>query len=84
MRGQAVAIYAVVTNLIGLGLGPTAVALLTDYVFGDESKLRYSLLVVAVVCHAVMSTALWLSLKPYRESVTELERVAAASAVAAT
>jgi MFS family permease len=84
MRGQAVAIYAVVTNLIGLGLGPTAVALLTDFVFGDESKLRYSLLVVAVVCHVVMSTALWLSLKPYRESVTELERAAAGAAAQAT
>ena len=33
--GQAVAFYAVIANLIGLGLGPTAVALLTDYVFGD-------------------------------------------------
>ena len=51
MRGQAVAIYAVVANLIGIGPGPTAVALLTDYVFGDESMLRYSLLIVAVVCH---------------------------------
>jgi hypothetical protein len=80
LRGQAVAIYAVVANLIGLGLGPTAVALLTDYVFGDESQLRYSLLVVAVVCHAVMSIALWLSLEPYRESVTELERAAAVPA----
>jgi MFS family permease len=78
MRGQAVATYAVIANLVGLGLGPTAVALLTDYVFGDESLLRYSLLVVAVVCHAIAVTALWLSLRPFRESVTELERAAAA------
>ncbi len=69
MRGQAVALYAVVSNLIGLGLGPTAVALLTDYAFGDESKLRYSLLIVAFVCHLIITTTLWLSLKPYRESV---------------
>jgi MFS family permease len=78
MRGQAVALYAVVANLIGLGLGPTAVAVLTDYVFGDESKLRYSLLIVAFVCHVVISLALWLSLKPYRESVEAIERGAPA------
>ncbi len=83
MRGQAVALYAVIANLIGLGLGPTAVALLTDYVFADESKLRYSLLIVAFVCHAVITLALWLSLKPYRESVEEIERAAAAAAAAA-
>jgi MFS family permease len=78
MRGQAVAIYAVVANLIGMGAGPTAVALITDYVFGDESMLRYSLLIVGVVCHAITSIALWLSLRPFRDSVTELERAAAA------
>src|SRR5690606_28292813 len=32
MRGQASAIYLFVITLIGLGIGPTAVALVTDYV----------------------------------------------------
>jgi MFS family permease len=79
MRGQAVAVYAVIANLIGLGAGPTAVALLTDRVFGDESMLRYSLLVVSLVCHVVATTALVLSLKPFRESVAEIERAAVAT-----
>lgn len=83
MRGKAVAFYTVIANLIGLGLGPTAVALLTDYAFGDESKLRYSLVIVALVCHATATIALALSLKPYRDSVTEIERAAAAAAIAA-
>jgi len=78
MRGQAVALYAVLANLIGLGIGPTAVALLTDRWFGDESMLRYSLVIVALVCHVVASVALALSLRPFRESVVEIERAAAA------
>jgi MFS family permease len=73
MRGQAVAAYAVIANLIGLGMGPTAVALLTDRVFGDESMLRYSLVVVSLACHLVASTALALSLRPFRQSVVEIE-----------
>jgi MFS family permease len=73
MRGKAVALYAVIANLVGLGIGPTAVALLTDYVFGDESKLRYSIIIVAGICHVVATTALALALKPYRQSVEEVE-----------
>ena len=72
LRGQAVAIYAVIANLIGLGIGPTAVALLTDYGFRDEQDLRYSILVVAVVCHVFAAIVLWLALKPHREAVLEL------------
>jgi len=48
-RGQIIAIYLFFINLIGLGLGPLFVGLITDYVFGDESMLRYSMLIIAVV-----------------------------------
>jgi MFS family permease len=78
MRGQAVAFYAVIANLIGLGFGPTAVAMLTDYAFGDESKLRYSVLIVAGICHLIAIVALALALRPYRESVAQIESAAAA------
>ena len=44
MRAQASAFYLFMTNLIGLGLGPTVVALFTDYVFSDTMMIRYSLI----------------------------------------
>ena len=77
MRGQASAIYLFVITLIGLGIGPTAVALVTDYGFGDDQALRYSLLIVTAL--AVFSSILLLSqgLKPYRESVVRLQQWAA-------
>ena len=73
MRGQASAIYLFVITLIGLGVGPTAVALVTDYGFGDDQALRYSLLIVSGL--ALFSSVLLLSkgLKPYRESVVRLQ-----------
>ena len=43
MRGVATSLGVLVVNLIGLGLGPTLVALVTDYVLRDEQQLRYSL-----------------------------------------
>jgi MFS family permease len=72
MRGQASAIYLFVVNLIGIGLGPTAVALMTDYVFGDDNAIRYSLFIIASVAHFVAAILLWAGLKPFRES---MERV---------
>ena len=69
MRGQASAIYLFVVNLIGLGLGPTIVAMCTDFVFRDDLDLRYSLVLVATLAHLVATGFLWLGLKPFRESL---------------
>ncbi len=48
MRAQISASYLFVVNLIGLGLGPTAVALLTDYVFRRDDAVGLSLTIVLV------------------------------------
>ncbi|MBZ9663203.1 MFS transporter [Pseudomonas sp. LMG 31766] len=77
MRGQASAIYLFVITLIGLGVGPTAVALVTDFVFADDSALRYSLLIVTTLAVLMSIILLSKSLKPYRESVVRLEQWAA-------
>ena len=47
MRGQVVAFYLVVANLAGLGVAPTAVALITDYAFVDSDAVKYSVIAVA-------------------------------------
>ena len=49
LRAQGVAIYFFVLNLVSATLGPTLVALLTDYVFRNERAVGYSLAVVNVV-----------------------------------
>lgn len=45
MRGKAVAIYMIMIGFAGYAAGPTVVALFTDYVFGDDLALKYSLFV---------------------------------------
>src|SRR5579864_2048707 len=49
MRGQASAVYLFILNMIGLGLGPTAVALFTEKVFQRDDALNHSLLIVTVL-----------------------------------
>ncbi|MBB2494453.1 spinster family MFS transporter [Aquipseudomonas ullengensis] len=74
MRGQASAIYLFVVTLFGLGLGPTFVALVTDYVFADDQALRYSLLYVTTASVLLAIGLLWMGLKPYRASLEQLQR----------
>ena len=73
MRAQATAIYLFVINIVGMGLGPTAAALLTEHVFGDKKLVNYSLLVVGVGSYLVAIVLLGISLKSYRGSLKYLE-----------
>jgi MFS family permease len=70
MRGQVTALYLAVFNLIGFGLGPFVVALLTDHVFGSEAALPYSLAVAAAVLGPVAAFVVWYGMRPYAKSVT--------------
>lgn len=69
MRGQSIALYSLIANLLGLGVGPTAVAFFTDYVFGDDLALRYSLLIVTSVALVFSVIVLGRGLKHYRASM---------------
>ncbi|MDQ4348111.1 MFS transporter, partial [Pseudomonas aeruginosa] len=73
MRGQASAIYLFVVTLFGLGVGPTAVALVTDFVFADDMALRYSLLLVTLAAVLGAVVLLGIGLKPYRASLEHLK-----------
>lgn len=49
MRGMQHAFAVLAVNLIGLGLGPTIVALITDHALHDESQVGVSLAIAAPV-----------------------------------
>ena len=69
MRGQASAVYLFMVNLIGLGVGPTAVALVTDYGFANDLALKWSLLIVGGLASLAAIALLGAGLKPYRETL---------------
>jgi MFS family permease len=49
MRGVVNGAYVVTSNVMGLALGPTLVALCTDYVFEDPNAVARSLALVSMV-----------------------------------
>jgi MFS family permease len=48
LRAQGVALYFLVLGMLSRTLGPSSVAWLTDYFFGDPAAIRYSLAIVNV------------------------------------
>ena len=61
--------YFLVGNFIAMGIGPTLLALITDYGFQDPQKLRYSMTVVCGLMVPISVLLMYLVLKPYRDSV---------------
>lgn len=68
LRGQMTAVYFFIANLIGLGLGPTAVALITDFAMGDQQLLGMSLALLAGVAGPLSALILATGLVHYRHS----------------
>jgi MFS family permease len=68
MRGQVTALFLFVFNVIGLGLGPTIVALLTDHVFGADVLVRYSIVTVHAIAGVLGAIIFWFGMKPYGEA----------------
>ena len=71
VRGLASSIYLFILNLIGIGLGPTLVALFTDFLFHDERQLRYSLVLLFLIGGGFGLLLSRLALKPYRLAIED-------------
>ncbi|MGI9293138.1 MAG: spinster family MFS transporter [Pseudomonadales bacterium] len=72
MRASVSALLLFMTNLLGLGLGPSLVAALTDFVFQDPQALRYSLSIVAIIVCPLAALVLAMGLKHYRAMLQAL------------
>ncbi len=72
-RGLASAVYLFFINIIALGFGPTAVALLTDYIFQDEGAIRYSLAMVTLLGSMISLGCYSFGLAPYRLAMASMQ-----------
>jgi MFS family permease len=77
LRARTVALYFLVANLVGLGLGPTAIALVTEHVFGSDGALRYGLAVVTGIALPLSALILSLGLRPFAAAVEAAEQAGA-------
>lgn len=71
MRGQVSAIHLLIGNFLGIGFGPTSIALVTDYIFKDEMAIGHSIALVGVVTYLVATVTLMLALRPFSRKLTD-------------
>ena len=73
MRGQATAIYLFCISFLGLSIGATSVALITDYIFYDEKMLSWSLSIVCSSSSVCSVLLFWASLRPFNSATQNIE-----------
>ncbi len=69
LRARLAAITVLAQMTLGMTLGPTYVALLTEYVFGDPAMLRYSMLVSMLTLGPLIMVLLWMGRAPARQAI---------------
>jgi MFS family permease len=74
MRAQVTALYMLANSLLGMTVGPTAIAVMTDYLFRDDYALRYSMALLVAVMMPVALGVIALGLRSYRASAAAARR----------
>ncbi len=74
-RAQVSAVYLFVNNVVGLALGPTAVAVFTDYVFKSDQAVGMSIGIVGALSGVAAFIFCLQSLKPLRSMLLANEVV---------
>lgn len=72
VRGMASAIAVTVVSLVGLGLGPTVVAMITDRLFMDPNMVQYSLAIAMPVMLLLATLFGLLARRGYLQALLEL------------
>ncbi|MGO9588901.1 MAG: spinster family MFS transporter [Candidatus Acidiferrales bacterium] len=79
MRGQVTALFLFVYNVVGIGLGPTFVAMFTDFVFHSEKLLGRAITVASLIMGSLTALIMWAGVKPYGRAIVQLKAQEASS-----
>jgi hypothetical protein len=72
VRALASAIFLFLINIIGLGLGPSMVAVFTDHVFHDESAIRYSMTALFAIGGLFALLFYWIGYSNYNSTIKKV------------
>jgi MFS family permease len=70
-RGQAIALVIMVTTLLGMIVGPSIVAILTEHVFEDQKAVGKSIAVLAVISCSLAILCLTLTFRAAGRAIAE-------------
>jgi hypothetical protein len=61
-------------NLVGMGLGASVIAAITDFGFGDQAALGYSIAIAGAVVLPLIVALLLIALPHYRRAIENIAR----------
>ncbi len=73
LRGQIISLFMFTANILGVGLGPTVVALITDHVYHNEAMVGASIATATVIIIPIVVLLLGWGLRPLRESLARAD-----------
>lgn len=73
MRATVSAVYLFIVNLIGLGAGPTATALLGDILFPYESGIRYAIAIASPAAFALAALLFFIAARYARRELKTID-----------
>jgi predicted membrane protein len=76
LRARMTAVMLFILNLLGLGLGPTIVALTTDFIFHDPKAVGGSVALVGTICGLLAAVLFRLGRRPYLKALDRAEAAA--------
>ena len=71
MRGTVGALYTFFAQLIGFGLGPTLIAMVTDRVYGNPKMVGNSIGIICTIASALAAWLLLTALPQFRRLLAE-------------
>jgi len=66
LRARVSAIYLLVINIIGIGLGATVASAISDYIFADENRIGDGISLVALISAPVAGLLFWRCQKTFK------------------
>ena len=76
LRGQVTSVALLFVNLIGRGLGASVIAGITDFGFGDDGALRYSIAITGAITLPLIVLIIVAGMSNYRRALTEVQTTA--------
>lgn len=77
VRGFAGSLYTFSAQLVGFGVGPTAIALITDHLFEDPLKVGFSIAIVGCTAALLAGWLLFSAIRPFKRLLDEIHRAEA-------
>lgn len=72
MRGQVSALYLFSTTIIGLALGSSLVAVMTDFIYANEADLNLSIATINAIFLPLALLFIVIGTRPYRERLQKI------------